>query len=145
MDEKSASASKGESPGTDVELLGIISLPVGPKIVSGLSCGLDPSGAAAAVIEGNIRLAAIPIGIAFSALPVFIYQGIITLLATTIEPYLTDPIIWEMTATGGLLIIGISTNILGIKNIKVANLLPGIVVAAGLAHLVVNYFPQFYS
>lgn len=70
------------------------------------------------------------IGVAFSALPVFIYQGSITLTAAYVKNFLTDSIIREMTATGGLLIFAIGINMLGIKvNIKVGNLLPAIFVA----------------
>lgn len=85
------------------------------------------------------------VGVAFSALSVFIYQATITLLANSIKPFLVDQIIWEMTATGGLLIIGISLNVLGIKQIKVANLLPGILISAIITYVVINNFPQLYS
>jgi uncharacterized membrane protein YqgA involved in biofilm formation len=74
------------------------------------------------------------IGVAFSALPVFIYQGAITLAASYIKAFLTNNIITEMSATGGLLIFGIGLNMLGINvNIKVGNLLPAIFVAVLLA------------
>jgi uncharacterized membrane protein YqgA involved in biofilm formation len=71
------------------------------------------------------------IGVAFSALPVFLYQGGITLAAGYIKPLLTDAIVREMTATGGLLIFGIGINILtgGKVQIKVGNLLPALLVA----------------
>lgn len=70
------------------------------------------------------------IGVAFSALPVFLYQGGITLAAAYVKAFLTDAIIREMTATGGLLIFAIGINMLGIEvNIKVGNLLPAIFVA----------------
>ncbi|NLZ51770.1 MAG: DUF554 domain-containing protein [Thermoanaerobacteraceae bacterium] len=76
------------------------------------------------------------IGVAFSALPVFVYQGAITLAASAIKDFLTDSIITEMSATGGLLIFGIGLNMLGINvNIKVGNLLPAIFVAVILAVL----------
>jgi len=72
--------------------------------------------------------------VAFSALPVFIYQGAITLAASYIKAFLTNNIITEMSATGGLLIFGIGLNMLGINvNIKVGNLLPAIFVAVLLA------------
>lgn len=81
------------------------------------------------------------IGVAFSALPVFLYQGSITLAAAYIKPLLTDAIIREMTATGGLLIFGIGVNILtgGKVQIKVGNLLPAIFVAI----LIVLLFTHF--
>ena len=73
------------------------------------------------------------IGVLFSILPVAAYQGGITIGASLLEPYLTASIINEMTATGGLLILGIAMNLLQIAKIKVGNLLPAILVAAILA------------
>ncbi|MFZ5645067.1 MAG: DUF554 domain-containing protein [Bacillota bacterium] len=68
------------------------------------------------------------IGVIFSALPVFLYQGSITLLAEVVKNLFTDNVIRELTATGGILIAGIGINLLEIKEIKVGNLLPSIVV-----------------
>ena len=68
------------------------------------------------------------IGVIFSAIPVFLYQGSITLLSTYISSFLTPEIITEISAVGGILIMAIGINILGIKKIKVANLLPSIFV-----------------
>lgn len=77
--------------------------------------------------------AAMGIGVLFSAIPVFLYQGGITLLARTVKDFLSPKIINEMTAVGGILIWGIGFGLLGIKKIKVGNLLPAILVAAFLA------------
>ena len=68
------------------------------------------------------------IGVAFSAIPVFIYQGIITLLANSAKDLLTVNVINEMSAVGGILILAIGINLLGIKKIKVANMLPSIII-----------------
>ena len=70
------------------------------------------------------------IGVMFSAVAVFLYQGIIALLASSIADYLSESVINEIRAVGGLLIMGIGVNLLEIKNIRVANLLPAILVAA---------------
>lgn len=67
-------------------------------------------------------------GVALSAAAVLVYQGAIALLATWIAPLLTDPIINEMSAVGGLLIIGIGLNMIYDKHISVGNLLPAIFV-----------------
>ena len=72
-------------------------------------------------------------GVAFAALPVFLYQGSITVLAGSMRPFFTEAVLAEMTATGGLLILGISLNILEIKQIKVGNLLPALLYAFVLA------------
>ncbi|KAF0241587.1 MAG: hypothetical protein FD167_3986 [bacterium] len=80
------------------------------------------------------------IGVLFSALSVFVYQGAITMLAGGVKVLLTDAVIREMTATGGLLIIGVASNILGIKQFKVANLLPAVFVAIAFASLAARWF-----
>jgi len=77
--------------------------------------------------------AAMGIGVVFSAIPVFLYQGGITLLARLIKDFLSPEIINEMTAAGGILILGIGFGLLEIKKIKIGNLLPAILVAALLA------------
>ena len=81
------------------------------------------------VIDGvtSISFAAtMGIGTAFSAIPLLIYQGGITLLAGWLGPYLPEAVITEMTAAGGALIIGIAVNMLGLgrEKIKVGNMLP---------------------
>ncbi len=70
--------------------------------------------------------ATLGIGVAFSAAGVLIYQGAITLLASVAAPYLNDAVVAEMTAVGGLVVIGIGLNMLGIgqSKIKVGNMLP---------------------
>jgi uncharacterized membrane protein YqgA involved in biofilm formation len=74
------------------------------------------------------------IGVLFAAVPVFLYQGIIALSSTYITHFINqamlDAIIIEVTAVGGILILGIGLNILEIKKFQVANLLPAIVIAA---------------
>ena len=65
-------------------------------------------------------------GVALSAVAVLIYQGAITLLAQFVAPFLTDALITEMSAVGGLLIIGIGVNMFDRIHIKVGNLLPAI-------------------
>ncbi|MDD2421786.1 MAG: DUF554 domain-containing protein, partial [Heliobacteriaceae bacterium] len=69
------------------------------------------------------------IGVAFSVVPVFLYQGSITLGAVYLQPFLEPAMIREMTATGGLLILGIGLNLLAITKIRVGNLLPGLLFA----------------
>ena len=66
------------------------------------------------------------IGVGLSAFAVLIYQGAIALLAMWIEPLLTQTVITEMSAVGGLLIVGIGLNMIYDKHIPVGNLLPAI-------------------
>lgn len=83
------------------------------------------------VIDGvtSITFAAtMGVGVAFSIIPLMIYQGAITLLASVVGPYLPPEVITEMTAVGGIAIMGIAVNMLAIPNvkIKVGNMLPAI-------------------
>ncbi|WP_062351015.1 DUF554 domain-containing protein [Bacillus kwashiorkori] len=79
------------------------------------------------------------IGVIFSSISVFLYQGTITLLATQIErivpDLLMDSIIVELTAAGGIMIFAIGLTLAGIMKIKVANLLPGLFVVCLLVPL----------
>ncbi|GHU79742.1 membrane protein [Clostridia bacterium] len=63
-------------------------------------------------------------GVLLSALPVFVYQGLISLLAHALSPLLTSTAMAEMSAVGGLLIVGIGLNLLNIVKIRVGNMLP---------------------
>jgi uncharacterized protein len=79
------------------------------------------------------------IGVLFSAIPVLLYQGIIAIASTYINllvgPELLEAVIAEVTAVGGVLILGISLNLLEIKKINVANLLPSLLVAVLAVYL----------
>lgn len=77
-------------------------------------------------VSAIVFTATMGIGVAFSSIPVFLYQGGITLLAGFIKPWLTDDVIIQMSLVGSILILGIGINILEIKKIKVGNLLPSI-------------------
>ncbi|MBR4068567.1 MAG: DUF554 domain-containing protein [Clostridia bacterium] len=68
------------------------------------------------------------IGVMLSAVPILLYQGSIALLGTVIAPFLSTEVITEMSAVGGLLITGIGINMTLEKDIKVANLLPAILI-----------------
>jgi uncharacterized protein len=74
------------------------------------------------------------IGVIFSAVPVVLYEGLIALFATQIDRFvpqaLMDQFIVEMTAAGGVMIFAIGLNLTGLTKIRVANLLPGILVTA---------------
>lgn len=68
------------------------------------------------------------IGIIISSISVLIYQGTITITASLLQNILTTSTINEMSAVGSLLILGIGLNMLGITKIKVANMLPAILI-----------------
>jgi hypothetical protein len=66
------------------------------------------------------------LGVLVSAIPLLIFQSILTFAALYLEPYLTSSIINEVSAVGGILILGIGINILEFKKIKVSNMLPSL-------------------
>lgn len=81
-----------------------------------------------------ILTATFGIGVIFSAIPVVVYQGSIALMATQIDrfipPSALEAFIAESTATGGILIVAIGLNMLNLTSVRVANLLPSILVNA---------------
>lgn len=90
---------------------------------------------AKAALDGvaSIALAStLGIGVLFSVVPLFLYQGAITLLAELASSILTDAVVTEMNAVGGLLILAIAIDLMGIKRLPVGNLLPSVFVVIGL-------------
>ncbi len=75
------------------------------------------------------------IGVAFSAVPLFIYQGGITLFAASIGDYFSKTVVSELTAVGGILLIGLGINILEIKKLRVLNMLPALLFIILLIYL----------
>lgn len=69
-------------------------------------------------------------GTLFSALSILVYQGLLTLSSTWIEPFISEAMLTEISATGGALIIMIGINLLQLRTLKTANYLPAIVLAA---------------
>lgn len=68
-------------------------------------------------------------GVSFSALSILLYQGGLTLFAGLFDKVLTQPMITEMTATGGLIIVGIGLKLLDLKHMRLANFLPALALA----------------
>lgn len=69
---------------------------------------------------------AMGIGVAVSAVAVLLYQGVITVAASFLKALLVESTITELSAVGSVLIMCIGINILGIKKIRVGNMLPAI-------------------
>ncbi|MBO8172165.1 MAG: DUF554 domain-containing protein [Bacillaceae bacterium] len=87
-------------------------------------------------------------GVIFSAVPVFLYQGAIALSATVIVRFLSEDMlqqmIQEITAVGGILIIAIAFNLLELKQIRVANMLPAILIVA-LGVPLIEYIQSWWT
>ncbi len=74
------------------------------------------------------------VGVMFSSLIILVYQGGISLLANQLNAIVTDPMMAEMTATGGVILIGVAiNNLLELKKIRVGNFLPALAVAPLIA------------
>ena len=83
------------------------------------------------VIDGVSAItfsAAMGVGVAFSVIPILLYQGGLTLLAGAVGPYLPDAVVVEMSAVGGAIIVGIAFNLLDLprEKLKVGNMLPAV-------------------
>jgi hypothetical protein len=85
------------------------------------------------VLDGFASIAfasSLGIGVLFSALPILLYQGGLSLAATQIQPFFTNPMMVEMTATGGVVLVAIAINsLLELKSIRTGNFLPALIVA----------------
>lgn len=79
------------------------------------------------------------IGVAFSVIPLFIFQVGITLLAQQAEPYLDALYIQELSAVGGLMILAIGLNLLKLTQIKVANFIPALLLSPVILFLVLKF------
>jgi uncharacterized membrane protein YqgA involved in biofilm formation len=84
---------------------------------------------AKSVLDGVASIvfsSAMGVGVMFSGLAVFIYQGLITLTAVFMKNFLVADTIGQMTSVGGLLIVAIGFNMLKITTIRVGNMIPAI-------------------
>jgi uncharacterized protein len=85
------------------------------------------------VLDGFASLAfasSLGIGVAFSALPILIYQGAISLLASQVQAVTSQAMMTEMSATGGVILLAIAiSSLLEIKKIRAGNFLPALIVA----------------
>ncbi|MEG2917433.1 MAG: DUF554 domain-containing protein [Clostridium sp.] len=101
-------------------------------VVGSLESGLQGNHStlfAKSIIDGIAAIiftASLGIGVIFSAVSVFIYQGVITISAVVLSNILSATVISSMTSIGSLLIIGLALNMLDATKIKVANLLPAV-------------------
>ena len=81
------------------------------------------------------------IGAGFAALPLGLYQGLITLFAALIAPYLSDTLITNLSGIGSVLIFAVGVNLLFPKKIRVGNLLPTLLVP--VAYELIKLIPIF--
>ncbi len=141
--EKQVSRWLGPSPIARAFVTTTLLFVVGPMTLLGaIEDGLgDPSLLLVkAALDGIATLAftaSLSWGTLFSALPVLLVQGGVALLAHQLQPLLRPDLLAALEATGGLLILGIGINLLGLARLRVANLLPALVIV----ELLVGFFP----
>lgn len=130
LDVKLSKAGKGISKGfvTASLVFCVGSMAIVGSLESGLT-GNHQTLFAKSVLDGISSIvfaSSFGIGVLLSSLSVFIYQGLITITASFMEQFLTEAVVNQMSAIGGLLIMAIGINLLEIKKLKVANMLPAI-------------------
>ena len=72
-------------------------------------------------------------GVLFAAVPVLLYQGTLTVFAGFFQPWFSEYLIAQLTATGGVLVLGIGINLLGVTTIRLSSLLPSLAVIVPLS------------
>ena len=90
------------------------------------------------MLDGMISVAmaaSLGAGVLFSCVSVFVYQAALTLAAGWMQPFMSEAAITEMSATGGLMLMAIGVNLLGLMKIRIMNMLPGLVFAVVLVKL----------
>jgi uncharacterized membrane protein YqgA involved in biofilm formation len=72
-------------------------------------------------------------GVALSAVPVGLWQGLLTVIAFAVGSVVSAPVISALTATGGVLLLGVGLRLLQIRQVAVGNMLPALIVAPVIA------------
>lgn len=78
-------------------------------------------------------------GVALSAIPVGIWQGVLTAIAFAVGSVVSAPVIAALTATGGVLLLGVGLRLLQIRSVQVGNMLPALIVAPVITLLVMSF------
>ena len=118
---------------------------VGPLAIlgalsDGLGQGIEQL-ATKSILDGFASLAfaaSLGWGVALSAIPVGIWQGLLTVIAFSVGSVMSAPVIAALTATGGVLLLGVGLRLLQIRQVAVGNMLPALVVAPLLTYLLIS-------
>ncbi len=84
-------------------------------------------------VAGAMLASALGVGVVFSVIPLLLYQGGLTLAAAVLGSGLPEQVVAEVSAAGGVLLIGLGIDILGIRKMNAANILPALLIAGILA------------
>ncbi len=97
-----------------------------------------------AILDGFASMAfasSLGVGVAFSALSILVYQGIISLLAGFFSQIITDAMMTEMTAVGGVILMGIAvSSLLAIKKIRTGSFLPALLITPLIVFILETFF-----
>jgi hypothetical protein len=91
-----------------------------------------------AMMDGIISIpfvASMGIGVLGSSVPILFYQGSLTLLAWKLQAFFTPMMIRELTSVGGVMVMGIGVNILGLQKVRVGNLIPALLIIILILYL----------
>jgi uncharacterized protein len=91
------------------------------------------------ILDGTVSVlfaSAMGVGVAFSALSVLLYQGLLTLASVWLKPYVTPLMLAELTGIGGALVLMIGFNLLDIKKLKTGDFLPALIIIVLFAMLI---------
>ncbi len=97
-----------------------------------------------AVMDGIISIpfaSGMGFGVLGSAVPILLYQGSLTLLASKLQPFFTPIMIRELTSVGGVIVIGIGINVLGLMRVRVGNFIPALPIIILLLYLKAIWMP----
>jgi uncharacterized membrane protein YqgA involved in biofilm formation len=106
----------------------------------GLGQGIEQL-ATKSILDGFASLAfaaSLGWGVALSAIPVGLWQGILTALAFAVGSVMSAPVIAALTATGGVLLLGVGLRLLQLRQVAVGNMLPALIVAPVLTVILMS-------
>lgn len=92
------------------------------------------------MLDGFVSIsfaATLGVGVLFSIIPLLIFQGSLTLAAGALQNIFTESVITDVSAVGGVLLIGLGINLLGIKKLNITNMLPSLVIIV----IIKSFFP----
>jgi uncharacterized membrane protein YqgA involved in biofilm formation len=133
-------ANKGSKDSKEKFITGFVNaslvFTIGPLAIlgalsDGLGQGIEQL-ATKSILDGFASLAfaaSLGWGVALSAIPVGLWQGLITVLAFSVGAVVSAPVISALTATGGVLLLGVGFRLLQIRQVAVGNMLPALIVA----------------
>jgi uncharacterized membrane protein YqgA involved in biofilm formation len=142
-------AGKGSKDSKDKFITGFVNaslvFTIGPLAIlgalsDGLGQGIEQL-ATKSILDGFASLAfaaSLGWGVALSAIPVGIWQGLLTVLAFAVGSVVSAPVISALTATGGVLLLGVGLRLLQIRQVAVGNMLPALIVAPILTLILIS-------